>query len=211
MMNKILLFIAFALAAFGSASAQDAIKIDNFDASNFHFETVNEQFHIVEASSDLNNWVIVGHYFGDGSKVYFEDCRHNKKQEFQAYRIVFQKALFKGLYDRNWVLKSINENGEKITPAKNKVHSISFSISGRVTGNNDCNRYFGQFELNKGNCIIFPNGFASTLMFCMPQSLDEKFFSSLRQSKGFEIGEKLKIYFGDQSKNWMIFEAIDDE
>lgn len=205
MINKLFLILV-SLPHIISVSAQNTVKIDKFDGYKFNFNTINNQYHIVEATSDLNNWLVVGHFNGDGNNAYFEDCRHHKKPEFQAYRILFQKALFKdGLYDREWVLEAIHQNGEIIIPAKKKVHSIIFSKKGRVTGKNDCNNYFGQFELINGNCISFPNGFASTQMFCFPKSLDTVFFNSLRKSKGFEIGEKLIIYFGDNSKNWLIF------
>ena len=44
-------------------------------------------------------------------------------------------------------------------------------------------------------------------MLCMPGSLDFKFFESLHASKGFEVdGNKLKIYYGENAKDWMEFE-----
>ena len=74
----------------------------------------------------------------------------------------FDNYGIKGLYNRNWVLESIHKDGEKITPAKNKVHSINFSKNGRVTGKNDCNKYFGHFSLIKENGIKFHNNFKIT-------------------------------------------------
>ena len=66
-MIKKLFLILVSLPHIISVSAQNTVKIDKFDGSKFNFNTIKNQYHIVEATSDLNNWLVVGHFNGDGN------------------------------------------------------------------------------------------------------------------------------------------------
>ena len=200
-----LLLMVFASPALG----QEAANIDSFEAStvSLEFPSSDGDYHLIEASRDLRKWMIVGQYPGNGKPAEFKDLR-SQLGDAHFYRAVTKLEPFPdGLLEREWQLIALHESDEIIQPKKGRTHSMTLSRNKRVTGLNDCNRYFGSFSLVKGNWLKFGEGFGSTLMLCMPGSLDFKFFESLHASKGFEVdGNKLKIYYGDNAEHWMEFE-----
>jgi heat shock protein HslJ len=200
-----LLAVVFASPAFG----QEAAYINSFEAAtvSLEFPSSDGDYHLVEASRDLRKWVIVGQYPGNGKPAEFKDLR-SQLGDNHFYRAVTKSEPFPdGLLEREWQLIALHESDEIIQPKKGRTHFMTLSRNKRVTGWNDCNRYFGSFSLVKGNWLKFGEGFGSTLMLCMPGSLDFKFFESLHASKGFEVdGNKLKIYYGDKAEHWMEFE-----
>ena len=199
--------LALTLAA--SALGQEASKIDSFEVAtvSLGFPSSDGDYHLVQASRDLQKWVIVGQYPGNGKPAQFKDLR-SQLGDTQFYRVVTKPEPFlDGLLDREWKLVALHEADKIIQPKKGRTHSMTLSRDKRVTGWNDCNRYFGSYSMVKGNWLKFGEGFGSTLMLCMPGSLDFKFFESLHASKGFEVdGNKLKVYYGDNDEDWMEFE-----
>jgi heat shock protein HslJ len=202
---------AFLLALLLAAPAlgQEAANIDSFEAAtvSLGFPSSDGDYHLVQASRDLQKWVIVGQYPGNGKPAQFKDLR-SQLGDTHFYRIVTKSKPFPdGLLDREWKLVALHEADEIIQPKKGRTHSMTLSRDNRVAGRNDCNRYFGFYSMVKGNWLKFGEGFGSTLMLCMPGSLDFKFFESLHATKGFEVdGNKLKIYYGDNAEDWMEFE-----
>jgi len=188
---------------------QEVPNIDSFEAAtvSLEFSSSDGDYHLVQASRDLKKWVIVGQYPGNGKPAQFKDLR-SQLGDTQFYRVVTKSEPFlDGLLDREWKLLALHEADEIIKPKKGRTHSMTLSRDKRVAGRNDCNRYFGSYSMVKGNWLKFGEGFGSTLMLCMPSSLDFKFFESLHASKGFEVdGNKLKVYYGENAKDWMEFE-----
>ena len=202
---------AFLLALLLAAPVlgQEASNIDSFEAAtvSLEFPSSDGDYHLVQASRDLKKWVIVGQYPGNGKPAQFKDLR-SRLGDTQFYRVVTKSEPFlDGLLDREWKLVALHEADEIIKPKKGRTHSMTLSRDKKVAGRNDCNRYFGSYSMVKGNWLKFGKGFLSTKMLCMPGSLDFKFFESLHASKGFEVdGNKLKIYYGENAKDWMEFE-----
>ena len=202
---------AFLLALLLAAPVlgQEASNINSFEAAtiSLEFPSSDGDYHLVQASRDLKKWVIVGQYPGNGKPAQFKDLR-SQLGDTQFYRVVTKSEPFPdGLLDREWKLVALHEADEIIKPKKGRTHSMTLSRDKKVAGRNDCNRYFGSYSMVKGNWLKFGKGFGSTLMLCMPGSLDFKFFESLHASKGFEVdGNKLKIYYGENAKDWMEFE-----
>ena len=202
--------LALALAA--PALGQEASKIDSFETAplTFGFSSSDGDYHLVQASRDLQKWVTVGQYPGSGKPAKFNDLR-GKLGEANFYRVITKSELFSdALLDREWKLVAFHKADEIIQPKTGRKHTLNLDRKGKVTGWNDCNRYFGSFKLEKGNWLKFGKGFGSTLMLCMPGSLDFEFFESLKTSKGFEVdGDKLKLYYGDNAEHWMEFREND--
>ena len=202
---------AFLLALLLAAPAlgQEASNIDSFEAAtvSLGFPSSDGDYHLVQASRDLQKWVIVGQYPGNGKPAQFKDLR-SQLGDTHFYRVVTKSEPFPdGLLDREWKLVALHEADEIIQPKKGRTHSMTLSRDKKVAGRNDCNGYSGSYSMVKGNWLKFGEGFGSTLMLCMPGSLDFKFFESLHATKGFEVdGNKLKIYYGDNAENWMEFE-----
>ena len=202
---------AFLLALLLAAPAlgQEASNIDSFEAAtvSLGFPSSDGDYHLVQASRDLQKWVIVGQYPGNGKPAQFKDLR-SQLGDTHFYRVVTKSEPFPdGLLDREWKLVALHEADEIIQPKKGRTHSMTLSRDKRVAGRNDCNGYSGSYSMVKGNWLKFGKGFLSTKMLCMPGSLDFKFFKSLHASKGFEVdGNKLKIYYGENTEDWMEFE-----
>ena len=199
--------LALVLAA--TTLGQEASNIDSFEAAtvSLGFPSSDGDYHLVQASRDLQKWVIVGQYPGNGKPAQFKDLR-SQLGDNHFYRVVTKSEPFPdGLLDREWQLIALHESDEIIQPKKGRTHSMMLSRNKRVDGRNDCNRYSGSFSMVKGNWLKFGKSFLSTEMACMPDSLDFKFFETLHASKGFEVdGNKLKIYYGDNAEHWMEFE-----
>ena len=207
-MKKIItLCILFILISF-DIHGQVSPKIESFDSkhSSFRLKTELGKYHLVQSTQDLREWSVVAHFFGNGKYADFKDYR-NQYGDSVFYRLITKPTIFKdGLYDREWELVAFHEFDKSIFPKKGRIHSIEFSRDGSVGGRNDCNRYFGKCLVVKGNFLNFNSPFGSTLMFCMPESLDFKFFEALKLAKGYEIyGGKLRVYYGKDADSVMEF------
>ena len=194
------------------ALGQEASNIDSFEAAtvSLGFSSSDGDYHLIQASRDLKKWVIVGQYPGNGQAARFKALRsHLGEPHF--YRVGTKaESVPDGLLDREWKLVALHEADEITRPKEGRRHTMTLTRNGKVTGWNDCNRYFGTFTLEKGNWLKFGKGFGSTLMLCMPGSLYFEFFESLQASKGFEVaGNKLKLYYGDNAEHWMEFREND--
>jgi heat shock protein HslJ len=191
------------------ALGQEASNIDSFEAAtvSLGFPSSDGDYHLVEASRDLQKWVIVGQYPGNGKPAQFKDLR-SQLGNTHFYQVVTKSKPFpEGLLDRKWKLVALHEADEIIQPKKGRTHSMTLSRDNRAAGRNDCNGYSGSYSMVKGNWLKFGKNFLSTKMLCMPGSLDFKFFESLYAAKGFEVdGNKLKIYYGNNAEDWMEFE-----
>ena len=191
------------------ALGQEASNIDSFEAAtvSLGFLSSDGDYHLVEASRDLQKWVIVGQYPGNGKPAQFKDLR-SQLGNTHFYQVVTKSKPFSdGLLDRKWKLVALHEADEIIQPKKGRTHSMTLSRDNRAAGRNDCNGYSGSYSMVKGNWLKFGKNFLSTKMLCMPGSLEFKFFESLHAAKGFEVdGNKLKIYYGDNAEDWMEFE-----
>ena len=165
---------------------------------------------MVQASRDLQKWVTVGQYPGNGKPAQYQDFR-SKLAETHFYRVATEPEPFlDALLDREWKLVALHESDEILRPKVGRMHTMTLSRNNGVAGRNDCNSYSGTFSLVKGNWLKFGKNFMSTRMLCMRGSLDFKFFESLHASKGFEVdGDKLKLYYGDNAEHWMEFTEND--
>lgn len=199
--------LTLALAA--SALGQEASKIDSFQAApvKLGFSSSDGDYHLVQASRDLQKWVTVGQYPGNEKPARYQDFR-SKLGETHFYRVATEPEPFlDALLDREWKLVAFHEADEITQPKKGRMHSMSLSRDKRVAGRNDCNGYSGSYSMVKGNWLKFGKSLLSSKMLCMPGSLDFKFFESLHASKGFEVdGDKLKLYYGNNAEHWMEFE-----
>ena len=202
---------AFLLAPLLAAPAlgQEASNIDSFKAApvSLGFPSSDGDYHLVQASRDLQKWVTVGQYAGNGKPAQYQDFR-SKLAETHFYRVATEPEPFlDALLYREWKLVALHESDEIIRPKVGRMHTMTLSRNNRVTGRNDCNSYSGTFSLVKGNWLKFGKNFMSTRMLCSSGSLDFKFFESLHASKGFEVdGDKLKLYYGNNAEHWMEFE-----
>ncbi|MFQ3169345.1 MAG: heat shock protein HslJ [Limisphaerales bacterium] len=202
--------LALALAA--SALGQEASKIHSFKAApvSLQFSSSDGDYHLVQSSRDLQKWVTVGQYPGNGKPAKFNDLR-GRLGDVHFYRVATEPEPFSdALLGRKWRLVAFHEADEITRPKAGRTYTVTLSRKGKVSGRNDCNSYSGIFSLVKGNWLKFGKQFMSTRMLCSSGSLDFKFFESLHASKGFEVdGDKLKLYYGDNAEHWMEFTEND--
>jgi heat shock protein HslJ len=201
-----------ALALPALALGQEASKIDSFEAApvKLGFSSSDGDYHLVQASRDMQKWVTVGQYPGNGKPAQYQDFR-SKLAETHFYRVATEPEPFlDALLDREWKLVALHESDEIIRPKVGRTHTMTLSRNNGVAGRNDCNSYSGTFSLVKGNWLKFGKNFMSTRMLCMRDSIDFKFFKSLHASKGFEVdSDKLKLYYGNNAEYWMEFREND--
>ena len=151
--------LVFLLAA--PTLGQEASDIDSFEAATvlLEFPSSDGDYHLVQASRDLQKWVTVAQYPGNGKPVQFKDLR-SQLGNTHLYRVVTKSEPFQdGLLDREWKLVALHEADEIIQPKKGRTHSMTLSREKRVAGRNDCNRYFGSYSMVKGNWLKFGEGF----------------------------------------------------
>lgn len=99
----------------------------------------------------------------------------------------------------NWSLsKFINENGNKLSLAKDEKYSINFVETDSLKGQIDCNQYFGNFSAkNGGEISIDLSGI--TKVYCGEESHDEDYHSALRKVNKYEVNsDELKLGFGSK-------------
>lgn len=184
------------------------IEAFNIKSMSFAFASLDGYYHSVEASPNLEDWMIVGQFSGNGHRVQFEDQRGDLGNT-QFFRVKSQKApMLNSLMEREWFLTAMHVNSEVITPKKNRVHTIQFKPNKSIEGRNDCNTYFGRYSLENGNTLNFGDAIASTKVLCEPGSIDSAFFQALGAAKGFEVTDKnLTIYYGPESQNRLEFRS----
>ena len=155
--TAILLPLLLATPALG----QEASNIDSFEAAtvSLGFLSSDGDYHLVEASRDLQKWVIVGQYPGNGKPAQFKDLR-SQLGNTHFYQVVTKSKPFSdGLLDRKWKLVALHEADEIIQPKKGRTHSMTLSRDNRAAGRNDCNGYSGSYSMVKGNWLEFGESF----------------------------------------------------
>ena len=192
--------------------AQNVAEIEPSGAKGFSFklETEVKNYHLVQSTRDFEEWSIVAHFLGSGENVNFKDYR-KEYGDFYFYRIITKsKPFIDGLYEREWKLVAMHEPDKTIFPEEGRIHSIKFDRDGNVSGRNDCNRYFGKCSIVNGNWLNFNTPFGSTLMFCMSDSLDFKFFESLKLAQGYDVKvNKLRVFYGNKKRQFLEFEEAE--
>jgi heat shock protein HslJ len=99
------------------------------------------------------------------------------------YKLIKNKADAT-LEDKKWVL--IELTGQ---PVENSRGFIQFSSeTGRFSGNNTCNNFFGEYELMDGNRIKFGNA-GSTMMACPDMELQNKFMKVLETADNYSVAD----------------------
>lgn len=187
-----------------------AVEIVDVQATPFElsFQSTAGSYHLVEASTDLQHWIVVADFEGDGRALSYSEGRPQPGTR-QQYRIRTKASPFEdGLLEREWNLIEITEGDAILAPLPGRRHSMQLGRDGRMSGWNDCNRMFGGYTLTGGNQLRFSN-IASTQIFCPPGSIDFTFLQQLTRDNGvFEVdGRKLSIYFGSDPVVRFDFEA----
>jgi heat shock protein HslJ len=90
------------------------------------------------------------------------------------------------LEDKKWILTELRGKPLESTNAKQKGY-IQFSMeTGRFSGNNTCNNFFGQYELMEGNRIKFGKA-GTTLMACPDMETQRIFMEVLEMADNYTI------------------------
>ena len=102
------LLLSLLLAA--QVIGQEASNIDSFEAAtvSLGFPSSDGDYHLVEASRDLQKWVIVGQYPGNGKPTQLKDLR-GQLGNTHFYQVVTKSKPFpNGLLDRKWKLVALH-------------------------------------------------------------------------------------------------------
>lgn len=75
--------------------------------------------------------------------------------------------------------------------------SLVIGTDGRISGKGDCNRYFGEYTIEKDNKIKFGR-VGSTMMFCPDQDAENKFFAIFNEADRYKMdGDFLMLMKGE--------------
>ena len=95
-----------------------------------------------------------------------------------------------GLEDKKWVLIELMGKPVETTGRLREGH-IQFSMeTGRFSGSNTCNNFFGQYELMKGNRIEFGKA-GSTLMACPDMETQNLFMEVLHMADNYSLTDSV--------------------
>jgi heat shock protein HslJ len=86
-----------------------------------------------------------------------------------------------------WVL--IELNGEPVqTPEGGQPAYLELQAAeAKVTGHASCNRFFGSYEIKRGNRISFGNNVGMTMMACPDMSIETAFMDAMRKADNYAI------------------------
>ena len=198
----------FAVPMIGAVEIVDT----QLEPLRFEFVSMEGAFHVVESSADLEHWVIVAEFEGDGESVLYTEGREALGPR-QYYRVRSQTTPFEdALFDREWRLVSITDEDDVIEPLAGRTHTMRLSRAGGLGGRNDCNTMFGDYSLKGGNRLRIP-GIGSTMIACAPGSIDRVFIQELTRDVGvFEVDdEHLTIYVGNDPVVRFDFKATEGD
>ena len=102
--------------------------------------------------------------------------------------IIHKNRVDYSLVDKKWIL--IELNGATITnSSEERIAFIRFDMeTGLFSGSNSCNRFFGDYEILKGNQIkLGPAG--ATLMACPDAKYEQAFMEMLRKIDNYTVYE----------------------
>ena len=111
-----------------------------------------------------------------------------------------------GLVGPAWRLVRIETTGGgAITPEVDEPYSITFQNDGRYSGQVDCNRFNGAYEVEADDDLEIEPG-PMTLAACPPPSSSEPFLRVLLEVERYQItGNRLRLDAGDEGA--LVFEA----
>ena len=87
-------------------------------------------------------------------------------------------------------------------------YEITFMKNGRVAGIGACNRFFGPYEILNTNGGIKIGPLASTMMACLPENVENKYFRMMEDVHLYQL-DKGKLYLFVDNKVKAIFTATD--
>lgn len=92
------------------------------------------------------------------------------------------------LEDKKWILTELNGNSIKNSSEERTAFIIFNMETGRFSGSNSCNRFFGEYEILEGNKIkLGPAG--ATLMACPDAQNEQAFMDMLRLVDNFRVAD----------------------
>lgn len=103
------------------------------------------------------------------------------------YRLIKNRVDF-NLEDKKWVLFELR--GQEIEGSEDQKEGyIELNMeTGRFSGNNTCNNFFGQYELKEGNRIQLGKT-GSTMMACPDMELQDEFNKVLEMADNYTISD----------------------
>lgn len=87
-----------------------------------------------------------------------------------------------------------------------KEANINFNKNGTIHGILGCNRFFGNFKINKDN-IKFEK-LATTRMMCQDMQTENSFLKVLQNTQKYKIKGKTLNFFDDENNNISTFKAV---
>lgn len=114
-----------------------------------------------------------------------------------ADTVAVSATTFEQICDVQWLLQSIEQDGEAIALVPDSIATFQCTGDGKVAGAASVNRYFGSFTLEQAGQIKWAeSGFGSTMM-AGPQALMEQeqlYLGALAKTRSFDLqGQELVL------------------
>jgi heat shock protein HslJ len=88
-----------------------------------------------------------------------------------------------------WVLIELNGQPVKASQASEQPHFELQAAEAKVTGHASCNRFFGTYEIKRGNRISFGDNMGMTMMACPDMAIETAYMEAMRKADNYAIFE----------------------
>jgi len=88
-----------------------------------------------------------------------------------------------------WVLIELNGQPVNASQASEQPHFELQATEAKVTGHASCNRFFGTYEIKRGNRISFGDNMGMTMMACPDMAIETAFMEAMRRADNYAIFE----------------------
>jgi len=141
-----------------------------------------------------------------------ERIRGKLSEHYTLEKITFQQIteVENLLENKRWVLAEISNDSTDQLDAANQRPFIEFDTQRkRISGFAGCNRFFGQYSIQKGNTIQFSE-IGATKKYCVNgMKLEGIFFEFLKKSRYLKLNETLLIIENFDHKKIIVFNGFD--
>jgi copper homeostasis protein (lipoprotein) len=88
---------------------------------------------------------------------------------------------------KTWVLTELNGQPVQAPQGSEQPHFELQAAEAKVTGHASCNRFFGSYELKRGNRIAFGDNMGMTMMACPDMAIEMDFMEAMRRADNYAV------------------------
>lgn len=140
----------------------------------------------------LPNSLVQWYMVSEGLLYHLDDEGKKIKGDMAEKYILIKEYSDAELENKQWTLIEINGESAEGAGALRNPHLKLDGVRKRVTGNDGCNSYSGEFEIETGNKINF-GLLASTEMFCEGDSISTIYYQALEKVDRYKVSKGMMV------------------